>query len=128
MAPTEQEQRVAFQKMKLTGGQVDLQDFIDTMDEQRIESLAPEKLNEAFDVFDAKRLQYFDEHDLRRVMLSLGEDLTTNQLRDMVRRDIRNYFYLSLADSRGRLPRGPPHQQRGVRRHDGHLTYIILIL
>jgi len=42
------------------------------------------RLNEAFEIFDPHKKQYFDEADLDRVMRSLNEYLTKDQLRDMI--------------------------------------------
>jgi len=84
MAPTDFEHRAYFARMKPTNGKVEVQEFIEVMDDVHVSSLANDKLHEAFHIFDKKRREYFDIDDLRRVMRSLGEDLTTDQLKDVL--------------------------------------------
>ena len=43
-----------------------------------------DRINQAFELFDTDRKQYFDANDLDRVMRSLGEHLTEEQIKDMI--------------------------------------------
>lgn len=63
---------------------VEFAEFQRVMEEVYETSLQMEKLDEAFEIFDPDRKQYFDENDLKRVMESLGERLTRDQINDMV--------------------------------------------
>lgn len=64
---------------------VEFAEFQRVMEEVYELSLQMEKLDEAFEIFDQDRKQYFDANDLQRVMESLGEKLTRDQINDMVR-------------------------------------------
>ena len=84
MAPTDHEHKVSFQRMKPIAGKVELSDFIDVMDDLYQASLANDKLHAAFHIFDRSGREFFDQDDLKRVMLSLDEKLTAEQLHDMI--------------------------------------------
>ena len=49
-----------------------------------IDPQAEAELREAFELFDQERKQYFDANDLDRVMRSLHEHLTEDQIKDMI--------------------------------------------
>uniref|UniRef100_A0A7S3NM70 Calmodulin n=1 Tax=Aureoumbra lagunensis TaxID=44058 RepID=A0A7S3NM70_9STRA len=84
MAPTEYEHKTYFKQMEPTNGKVDRADFLSTMEDIHVNSLANDKLTEAFEIFDLDKKQYFNQDDLARVMRNLGEDLTKDEIRDMI--------------------------------------------
>mmetsp|Transcript_17029 Transcript_17029/g.53167 ORF Transcript_17029/g.53167 Transcript_17029/m.53167 type:complete len:152 (+) Transcript_17029:88-543(+) len=83
-APTEQEHSAWFKQMEPKHDKVEFSDFQRVMEEVLEASLPNEKIDEAFELFDWDRKQYFDANDLQRVMKSLGENLTKDQIKDMI--------------------------------------------
>mmetsp|Transcript_8512 Transcript_8512/g.21872 ORF Transcript_8512/g.21872 Transcript_8512/m.21872 type:complete len:151 (+) Transcript_8512:64-516(+) len=83
-APTELEHRTMFQAMEPKHDKVEFADFQHVMEDVLEKSIQPEKLEEAFELFDWDRKQYFDANDLQRVMTGLGEKLNKDQIRDMI--------------------------------------------
>lgn len=69
---------------------VELADFQRVMEDALESALQNEKIDEAFEIFDQDRKQYFDASDLHRVMAGLGENLTKKHINDMVRDPVRN--------------------------------------
>lgn len=77
-------------KMEPVHGKVEFHGFSHVMEEQLETAFNIDKIQEAFELFDSERKQYFDANDLDRVMRSLNEHLTMDQIKDMVR------FFVSL--------------------------------
>ena len=111
-------------KMEPVHGKVEFHGFSHVMEEQLETAFNIDKIQEAFELFDSERKQYFDANDLDRVMRSLNEHLTMDQIKDMVRFCFLSLSFLSFyaracADHGGRLPGRLPHQPRRVPRYDG---------
>lgn len=83
-APTETEHRKLFRDMEPKNERVEFADFQRVMEDLLESSLQSDKIQAAFELFDHDRKQYFDEADLKRVMESLGERLSQDQIRDMI--------------------------------------------
>ena len=73
-----------WQKMEPVHGKVEFHGFSHVMEEQLESAFNMDKIQEAFELFDAERKQYFDANDLDRVMRSLNEHLTMDQIKDMI--------------------------------------------
>ena len=84
MAPTEHEWKEMWTKMEPVHGKVEFHGFSHVMEEQLEAAFNMEKIQEAFELFDSERKQYFDANDLDRVMRSLNEHLTMDQIKDMI--------------------------------------------
>ena len=105
MAPTEHEWKEMWTKMEPVHGKVEFHGFSharaphpgigapavggrarppQVMEEQLEAAFNMEKIQEAFELFDSERKQYFDANDLDRVMRSLNEHLTMDQIKDMI--------------------------------------------
>mmetsp|Transcript_25077 Transcript_25077/g.77327 ORF Transcript_25077/g.77327 Transcript_25077/m.77327 type:complete len:152 (-) Transcript_25077:16-471(-) len=84
MAPTEYEWRQLWQRMEPVHGKVEFHGFSHVIEEQIEASLNVDRIQEAFELFDQDRKQYFDATDLDRVMRSLNEHLTEEQIKDMI--------------------------------------------
>ncbi|EGB10608.1 hypothetical protein AURANDRAFT_22351 [Aureococcus anophagefferens] len=83
MAPTEHEWKEMWTKMEPVHGKVEFHGFSHAR-APRPGIGAPAKIQEAFELFDSERKQYFDANDLDRVMRSLNEHLTMDQIKDMI--------------------------------------------
>ena len=84
MAPTDAEFRDMFARMDPVHGKVEFTDFSRVFEEMIEASFNVDKIQEAFELFDLDRKQYFDVNDLGRVMRQLGENLTREQIVDMI--------------------------------------------
>ena len=84
MAPTEAEWRDLWTRMEPVHGKVEYHQFSHVLEETLEASFNVDRINQAFELFDTDRKQYFDANDLDRVMRSLGEHLTEEQIKDMI--------------------------------------------
>ncbi|PKI44789.1 calmodulin-like protein 8 [Punica granatum] len=84
--PTEEELRNMIGEVDVDGnGTIEFGEFVDLMARKMKECEAEEELKEAFKVFDKDQDGYISPHELRRVMLNLGEKLTYEEAEQMVR-------------------------------------------
>ena len=83
-APTEHEWKEMWAKMEPVHGKVEFHGFSHALEEQLEAAFNMDKIQEAFELFDIERKQYFDANDLDRVMRSLNEHLTMDQIKDMI--------------------------------------------
>ncbi|KAJ1451051.1 hypothetical protein M885DRAFT_530783 [Pelagophyceae sp. CCMP2097] len=84
MAPTDLEFQDLFQRMEPKYGKVEFSEFSHVVEDLLDASFNVEKVQEAFELFDRDRKQFFDQDDLARVMRTLNERLTEEQIVDMI--------------------------------------------
>ncbi|KAL5988720.1 hypothetical protein ACLOJK_026821 [Asimina triloba] len=66
-------------------GTVEFEEFLYLMGRELKESDAMEELREAFKVFDKDQNGYISANELRLVMINLGEELTDEEVNQMIR-------------------------------------------
>ena len=66
-------------------GQIDFEEFVNLMGLRMNEFHTVEELNQAFKIFDSDGDNSISKQDLMNLMKKLGEDLTDEEIEDMIR-------------------------------------------
>ena len=90
--PTEEELKQMIREVDLDGnGTIDFKEFLCLMVKKMKDTDTDEELLEAFKVFDRDGNGFITSHELRNIMIQLEEDLTPEEIEEMVREaDINN--------------------------------------
>ncbi|KAE8677037.1 Calmodulin [Hibiscus syriacus] len=84
--PTEEELQNMIDEVDTNGnGTIELGEFLNLMERKMKETEADDELREAFRVFDKDQDGYISPHELRLVMINIGEKLTDEELEQMIR-------------------------------------------
>lgn len=89
---TEKEVKAMIQVVdKNRNGYVDYDEFIQMMTQTNIKPLtAEEELKKTFDIFDIDRNGFICADEIKTTMLNLGENLTDDEVRDMIKAADKN--------------------------------------
>ncbi|XVF57242.1 hypothetical protein PTKIN_Ptkin06aG0189000 [Pterospermum kingtungense] len=84
--PTEEELQNMINEVDTDGnGTIKFGEFLNLMTRKMKEAEAEEELKEAFKVFDKDQDGYISPHELRQVMMNIGEKLTDEELEQMIK-------------------------------------------
>ena len=84
--PTEEELKQIIREVDLDGnGTIDFKEFLCLMVKKMKDTDTDEELLEAFKVFDRDGNGFITSHELRNVMNSLGENLTPEEIEEMIK-------------------------------------------
>ena len=84
--PTEEELKQMIREVDLDGnGTIDFKEFLCLMVKKMKDTDTDEELLEAFKVFDRDGNGFITSHELRNVMNSLGENLTPEEIEEMIK-------------------------------------------
>ncbi|KAI5587558.1 hypothetical protein POPTR_005G052800v4 [Populus trichocarpa] len=83
---TDEELHIMISEVDVDGnGTIEFGEFLNLMARKMRENDAAEELKEAFKVFDKDQDGYISPNELRHVMINLGEQLTDEELEQMIR-------------------------------------------
>ena len=84
--PSEEELKQMIREVDLNGnGTIDFKEFMCLMVKQMKDNDTDEELQYAFKVFDRNKNGYITSHELRSAMTNLGENLTTEEVEEMIK-------------------------------------------
>ena len=89
--PSEEELKQMIREVDLNGnGTIDFKEFMCLMVKKMKDNDFDEELQEAFKVFDRDQNGYISSHELRHTMTNLGENLTPEEVEEMIKEDLDN--------------------------------------
>ncbi|CAL9147003.1 unnamed protein product [Musa hybrid cultivar] len=84
--PTEQELQDMIREVDVNGnGTIEFNEFFNIMAWKMKEAEAEEEMREAFKVFDKDQDGYISSYELMSVMINLGEEVTYDEVKEMIR-------------------------------------------
>ena len=84
--PSEEELKQLIREVDLNGnGTIDFKEFMCLMVKKMKDNDFDEELQEAFKVFDRDQNGYISSHELRHTMTNLGENLTPEEVEEMIK-------------------------------------------
>ena len=84
--PSEEELKQMIREVDLNGnGTIDFKEFMCLMVKKMKDNDFDEELQEAFKVFDRDQNGYISSHELRHTMTNLGENLTPEEVEEMIK-------------------------------------------
>ncbi|CAL9081309.1 unnamed protein product [Musa acuminata var. zebrina] len=84
--PTEQELQDMIREVDVNGnGTIEFNEFFNIMAWKMKEADAEEEMREAFKVFDKDQNGYISDSELMSVMINLGEEVTDDEVKEMIR-------------------------------------------
>ena len=84
--PTEEELKQMIREVDLNGnGTIDFKEFMCLMVKKMKDNDPEEELQEAFKVFDNDQNGYINSHELRHAMTNLGENLSPEEVEEIVK-------------------------------------------